>query len=134
MIYQEFIKKVQDYTGLPDVDDAAKVTEAFLKTFSERLSRTHRAHLAAQLPEELRQHFPKGQRMEYLSLEEFYKRVADRADAGFQNAVRYSEAVARVLREAVAQGELDDILDGLPAEYQELFGKKPAGPLSPSSV
>lgn len=134
MLYEEFIKKVQDYAGLDNTDTAALVTRATLETISERLPRTHREHLAAQLPDELKQYLPRRPHMEYLLLEEFYRRVASRSDTSYQNGVKYAMAVARVLSEAVAPGELDDILSGLPDEYNELFGRKPAGPLSPSSV
>lgn len=134
MDYNQFIKKVQDYTALDNTDKALTVTQAVLETLSERLPRTHRAHLEAQLPNELKQYLPKHQRMEYLLLEEFYRRVADRANLSYQNAVRYAQSVARVLQEAVASGELEDILSAFPDEYHELFGRKPSGPLSPSSV
>jgi uncharacterized protein (DUF2267 family) len=134
MEYIQFIQKVQEYAALDDVDSAAKVIQATLQTLSERLPRTHRRHLEAQLPGELKQYLPKHRKMEYLLLEEFYQRIADRADLGYQNAVKYAQAVARVLREAVAPGELDDILSGFPNEYRELFGQSPSGPLSPSSV
>jgi uncharacterized protein (DUF2267 family) len=134
MDYTQLVQKVKQYAGLETTDDAVKIIQATLETMSERLPRTHRLHLAAQLPDELRQFLPRQAHMEYLSLEEFYRRVADRSDLSYQHAVRYAEAVARVLQEAVAPGELEDILSGFPDEYHELFGRKPAGPLSPSSV
>jgi uncharacterized protein (DUF2267 family) len=134
MLYEEFLKKVQDYAGLESQEDATKVTRAALETMSERLPRTHREHLAAQLPDELKQYLPRRPHMEYFLLEEFYRRVASRSDTSYQNGVRYAMAVVKVLQEAVAQGELEDILSGFPDEYHELFGRKPAGPLSPSSV
>ena len=134
MNYALFIQKVQEYTGLANQEDAAKVTQAVLETMSERLSRTHREHLAAQLPGELKSYLPRRQHMVYLLLEEFYERVGNRADVSYQNAVKYATAVARVLREAIAPGELGDILSGFPEEYNELFGREPVSPLSPSSV
>jgi uncharacterized protein (DUF2267 family) len=72
--------------------------------------------------------------LEYLQLEEFYKRISNRANVSYHNAVIYAEAVVRVLREAVGSGELEDILSVFPDEYKELFGTKPSSPLSPSSV
>ena len=134
MEYMVFIGKVRQYTGLDSTDSAVKVTRATLQTLSERLPRTHREHLVAQLPDELKQYLPWKKHMEYFLLEEFYTRVAARADTSYKNAVNYAGAVARVLKEAIAPGELEDILSGFPAEYNELFGNRPAGPLSPSSV
>jgi uncharacterized protein (DUF2267 family) len=134
MIFNQFLKKVQEYAGIEKPEVASKVIQATLETLSERIPRTHRQHLAAQLPEEMKSFLPKNTHMEYFRLEEFYQRMGNRANISYHNAVRYGEAVARVLREAVGSGELKDILSALPDEYQELFGAKPAGPLSPSSV
>ncbi len=134
MRYAQFVKKVQDYAGLEKPDDSAKVIEATLETMSERMPRTHREHLAAQLPDEMKIFLPKHVHMEYLSLEEFYRRIGNRADVSYHNAVKYSEAVIRVLRESVASGELAEILSVFPDEYNELFGRKPSSPLSPSSI
>ena len=134
MQYTQFVQKVQEYAGIEIAEDAAKVIQAALETLSERMPRTHREHLAAQLPDEMKTYFPKSQHMEYLSLEKFYMQIGNRANTGYKNAVKYAEAVMRVLREAVAPGELKDILDVFPEEYNELFGKKPSSPLSPSSV
>lgn len=133
MNYDLFIEKVREYAGLEKKEDAIKVTQATLETMSERLSRTHREHLAAQLPNELKPLLPRRQHMVYLLLEEFYQRVGNRADVSYQNAVKYAIAVARVLREAVSAGELEDILSEFPDEYNELFGREPSGPLSPSA-
>jgi hypothetical protein len=43
-----------------------------------------------------------------------------------------ARTVMRALQQAVSPGELREILSELPAEYDELFGKEPASPLSPS--
>jgi uncharacterized protein (DUF2267 family) len=134
MRYDQFVQKVQEYAGLENKEEAVKVIKATLETMSERMPRTHREHLAAQLPGEMKDLLPKHQHMKYLLLEEFYRRIADRADISFHHAVKYAEAVARVIREAVAPGELEDILSVFPDEYNELFGRKPASPLSPSSI
>lgn len=134
MDYNQFVQKVQEYAGITSRDDAVQAVQATLETLSERLPRTHREHLAAQLPQELKAYLPRRQNMEYLLLEEFYGRIGNRAKVSYRNAVKYAEAVVRVLREAVAQGELEDILSVFPDDFNELFGRKPSGPLSPSAV
>jgi uncharacterized protein (DUF2267 family) len=134
MKYQLFLQKVQEYAALEKTEDALKITRATLQTIGERLPRTHREHLAAQLPEELKTYLPRRQHMVYLLLEEFYERIGNRANVSYHNAVKYARAVARVLQEAIAPGELEDILSGFPEDYFELFGRNPSGPLSPSAV
>ncbi|MBI2854909.1 MAG: DUF2267 domain-containing protein [Chloroflexi bacterium] len=133
MQYDDFIQKVQNYTGVSR-DDAVKVTQATLDTICERVGFTHRYHLAHQLPKGLRELMTRQKDEARISLEEFYRRVALRADISYRDGVKYSQAVARVLADAVPQGELRDILAQLPDEYAELFGKEPSGPMSPSVV
>jgi uncharacterized protein (DUF2267 family) len=127
MDYNQFVRKVQEYSGLKNPDAAARVIHATLETLGERLPSTHREHLASQLPSELKSDLPKRQRMVYLLLEEFYRRVANRADLSYNNFVKYARAVASVLREAIAPGEMEDIFSGFPEDYNELFLKPSAG-------
>lgn len=39
-----------------------------------------------------------------------------------------------VLQDAVSAGEVEDILSQVPKNFEELFGKRPESPLSPTSV
>ncbi|MEW6382013.1 MAG: DUF2267 domain-containing protein [bacterium] len=131
MRYHEFVERVRKLAGFESLDEAILATEATLDTLSERLSRTERDELAAQLPKELKEYFIKGRNTERFLLEDFYSRVSARADVRLHRAIEQAQAVMKVLQEAVSPGELEDILSGLPDEYSELFGKKPKGPLSP---
>jgi|PlaIllAssembly_1097288.scaffolds.fasta_scaffold375686_2 uncharacterized protein (DUF2267 family) len=132
MHYDHFVQKVQEYSGMRNFDEAEKVTRATLETIGERLPKTHRQHLATQLPVEMKEFLPKSLRMQYLTLEEFYQRIGNRTNTGYSEAVKNAKTVVRVLHEAVASGELEDILATFPLEYNELFGRKPSGPLSSS--
>lgn len=131
---QEFIRKMQQFAGLEDEEQATKVTGAVLETLGERLPLKHRDHLAAQLPAKLRAHVLKREPTKPFVLENFYNRVGVRADISYHRAVHGSLAVIKALQEAVAPGELNDIVAELPQEYGELFGRKQPGPASPSSV
>jgi uncharacterized protein (DUF2267 family) len=55
------------------------------------------------------------------SLEEFYRRVAEREGVDTETARSNALAVMRTLREAVTSGELDDLMAQLPAEFNILF-------------
>ncbi len=106
------------------------------------LSPTERRHLAAQLPKTLKGYVtewmerpPKEKgRPHRFGLEEFYHRVAARSDVRYPAAVRHSQAVMKVLRAAVAPGELADIFRELPLEYEELLTGVPKSPVSPTVV
>ncbi len=134
MQYSEFIRHVQEYASLGTEEEAERATVGVLETLGERITKTEREHLASQLPNELKQHLTRWPRADRLSLEEFYVRVGARTRTKYVHSKLLALAVARVIREAIAPGELRDILKELPAEYDELFGREPAGPLSPTAL
>ena len=139
---REFIKRVQEEAELAAPDEAAAAMEAVLGTLGEMLSPTERRHLAAQLPKSLKEYVtewmerpPKEKgRPHRFGLEEFYQRVAARSEVRYPAAVKRSRAVMKVLREAVAPGELADIFRELPQEYEELLTGAPRSPVSPTVV
>ncbi len=142
MEYQEFIKRVQEVAQLDSAEEAARAVEATLGTLGELLSATERRHLAAQLRKPMKGYVdtwverpPRERtRPHRFNLEEFYNRVAARAELRYPAAVHRSQAVMRVLRGAVAPGELADIFRELPSDYEELLSGRPVGPVSPSIV
>jgi uncharacterized protein (DUF2267 family) len=127
MEYTDFISKVQAYTGIEDPVEARRILEATLETLGERLARVHRQHLAAQLPSRLKEFPLKHQQQDHFAVEEFYNRVASRADINFHKAIDGAPAVCRVLSDAIAAGELKDIMGGLPGEFRDLFGAMRSG-------
>jgi uncharacterized protein (DUF2267 family) len=142
MEYKEFIQQVQNEAELAAPEEAAAATKAVLGTLGEMLSPTERRHLAAQLPKPLKEHVtewmerpPKEKgRPRRFGLEEFYHRVAARSKVRYPTAVKRSGAVMKVLREAVAPGELADVFRELPQEYEELLTGTPRSPVSPTVV
>ncbi len=142
MEHQEFITRVQEEAGLAAPDEAAGASKAVLGTLGEMLSPTERRHLAAQLPRAMKDYVtewmerpPKEKgRPHRFGLETFYQRVAARSDVRYPTAVKRSQAVMKVLREAVAPGELADVFRELPREYEELLTGIPSSPVSPTVV
>jgi len=128
MQHDEFIHRVQERAGLETHADAERLTKVVLGTLGERLYRTERDDLTAQLPKEMRNYLYAEQDRENtpldtsrFSLEEFYNRVSARLDIGYPAATRQSKAVTAVLQEAVSRGEIDDALQTLSDEFGELF-------------
>jgi uncharacterized protein (DUF2267 family) len=132
MHYVDFVEKVRRAANIETTHDSQLAVEATLATFGERLTRTEKVELGAQLPKELKAFLIEMGDVERFSLEEFYNRVAARADLGRPDAVKRSRAVMMVLQEAVTEGLLKPIRQRLPAEYNELFGSEPLSPLSPT--
>ena len=113
MRYHEFIERVQA-TGELDQDEAVRATRATLATLGERIYRTERDNLAAQLPDDLKAylHEQVGSRatqrdVEHFSLQEFYNRVGARSDVTYKHAVKRAKAVTPEVLEA--HGYLDGV-------------------------
>jgi uncharacterized protein (DUF2267 family) len=128
MQYDEFIRRVQKNAKLDSPEEAKELTEVVLGTLGERLYRTERNDLAAQLPKEMKgflfsQQEPEQTRQEVrrFSLEEFYNRVRARTKVGYPAAVAQTQAVMQVFQEAISAGERGDALATLPEEFKELL-------------
>lgn len=126
---EDFLERVRKQAGLKSLAEAGRVTQAVLETLGEFLYRDECEDLAAELPGELkgalfRIHSPEQApyRVRRLPLQQFYNRVGARADLGYPAAVRSTQAVGRVLRQAVSSGQIDDVIEALPVEYREIFG------------
>lgn len=128
MQYKEFIDQVQQRGPFDSRAAAEQATEESLATFGERLYRTQRSGLAAQLPNELQAALEARatnettrQRTAIFDLEEFYHRVSARTEAGFPLAQEQAKAVFRTLKEAVTPGELNQALETIPDDFRQLF-------------
>lgn len=128
MQYDAFIQRIQEYADLETQAEAVALTKAVLATLGERLYRTERDELAAQLPNGVKEFlFAERDRgntrqvVQRFSLEEFYNRVSARAEIGRPDAIRQAKAVMAVLQEAVSAGEVQDVMAELPDEFTELF-------------
>lgn len=126
----EFVRRVQEEADLSLGDEALRAVEATLATLGERLDRDERDDLAAQLPRQLKEYVLSYGETSRFRLEEFYNRVAARADVGLPAAVQWAQAVISVLNTAVSGGQLQEIRAHLPEEYEELFTGQARGPAS----
>jgi uncharacterized protein (DUF2267 family) len=128
MRHNEFVDLVQQRANLENRTDAERITEVTLATLGERIYRSARDDVAAQLPAGLKEYLQQRARPEVtpehvdrFSLEEFYSRVSARAGVGYPDAVELARAVFQTLREAISAGEWQDLQEELPAEYDELL-------------
>lgn len=125
MKYHEFIAEVRRRASLGSDEEAEEAARATLGTLAERLAGGEPHDLASQLPEELAGYvrYEGEQQSDPFSLEEFYRRVAQKEGTEVADASRHARVVMEVVREAVTPGELDDVRSQLPAEYGPLFGE-----------
>jgi uncharacterized protein (DUF2267 family) len=128
MDYDEFITLVQEKAGLAERGTAERAAQVTLATLGERIYRTEREHLAAQLPKELQVHlftYASGETTrrdtDRYHLEEFYNRLTARAGIGYPHAIRQAQAVFAALQAAVTPPVLEQIFAQLPNEYKNLL-------------
>lgn len=140
MKYDEFIRQVQEQAGMETPEEAVEITQAVLETLGERLERKVRNGVAAQLPKELKEFLQAreepvdqgfDQAVNRYDLPEFYNRVGARAGLKYYDSAERTWQVLSVLRQAIAGGEVEDILESLPEEYAELFGEDTPGDVRP---
>ena len=126
MQVDEFINRVQDGARLETQEQATTIARAVLETLGERLDRKVRNGVAAQLPSELKDFLlARGEKSDRYDLTEFYNRVGARADLKYYDAAERTWQVFSTLRQAIPEGEIQDILESLPGEFGELFGDGP---------
>ena len=132
MQFDDFINRVQDQARLDTREEAITITRAVLETLGERLDRKVRNGVVAQLPNELKDFLlARAEDTDRYELTEFYNRVGARADLKYYDAAERTWQVLSVLREAIPEGETQDILDSLPSEFGELFGEDTPGQVRP---
>jgi uncharacterized protein (DUF2267 family) len=122
--YDEFMTKVG---GRADVslEAADALTAATLRTLAERISGGEAAQLAAQLPPELQPYLTDADEpAERFDVDEFIRRVAERAGTDPDRARAGIRAVFATIRETSTRDEIEDILAQLPKGFAEIFGLK----------
>lgn len=121
MKYDEFMGLVQNRARLASTGEAVRATRATLETLGQRLFGGEAKDLAAQLPQEVGIFLTEAGPIESFGLTEFYERVAKKEDVDYPVAVHHALAVISVVREATSAGEIEDVLEQLPDEYNPLF-------------
>ena len=120
MKYEEFIARVAENVEVSEAE-AGILVRATLATLAERISGGEAQDLAAQLPAPLDSAFVSAhENAEAFGFEDFVQRTAERADADIETAERAVDAVFATIREAVTNGEFDDVLSQLPADFHRL--------------
>jgi uncharacterized protein (DUF2267 family) len=132
MQFHEFLGQVQSRARLSSLGDAETATRATFETLRERLAGGEPKDVAAQLPNEIAKYFeaPNREEADRFDVQEFFRRVSERASIESQDAAFQSRAVLEVLQEAVSPGEVSDIREQLTDDYQQLFEAGSTGKLS----
>lgn len=130
MKQHEFMARVRERGGYASQEETEQVTGAVLGVLAARIPRDEARDLAAQLPDSLSASVEAdaGETAESYGVDEFCRRVADRLGSGTDAAERDAGAVLSTVADAVAGGELNQLISVLPSGYATLFGKPELGP------
>ena len=123
MQYDDFLALVQEHAGLNSRTRALDITRATLETLAERIEADTADNVASQLPPGIARFLRnrKGGTGERFPVDEFVRRVADRADIDSDEAIRELRIVLQALTEAVTEGQVNHLWAELPGEYLSLF-------------
>ena len=121
MNYNDFIGKVQNLSRLGTTGETVRATRATLKVLGERLYGGEAKDLAAQLPEEIGVYLQQDGSKSAFGVQEFYKRVSKEEGVALPLAIHHARSVIAVVQEAVSGGEIQDVREQLPDEYDDLF-------------
>jgi len=120
----EFLARVRDRGEYYSQEEAEQVSTAVLWVLASRITPEEATDLAAQLPAPLDDalRLERG-RPETFDREEFLRRVAQQTGARPRTAEWDASAVLCTVADAVSSGEVEHLLDQLPSDYADLFGR-----------
>lgn len=121
MNYNDFIGKVQNLSRLGTTGETVRATRATLTVLGKRLYGGEAKDLAAQLPKEIGVYLQQDGPKSAFGLQEFYKRVSKEEGVDLPLAIHHARSVIAVVQEAVSGGEIHDVREQLPDEYDDLF-------------
>ncbi|MFQ3319437.1 MAG: hypothetical protein ACI8UR_000074 [Natronomonas sp.] len=121
MDFNDFTGEVQHRLELGKQGEAVRATRAVLTTISERIQAGEATDLAAPLPMEIDHYVLAAEHGQRFGYDEFVDRIAERAHAEEPDAAFHAQAIVDLLADVIPEGEIDDLEEGLPDEYDDLF-------------
>lgn len=121
MDYSDFIGEVQNELELPSQAHAVRATRAVLTTLGSRLYPGEASDLVGALPMELDYFVEQSLPDQNFSRDEFIERVAEIEEIDEADAFRHIQVVFGLLGNTVPAGEMQDIQDELPEEFEDFF-------------
>ncbi len=123
MTHEEFLRMVQERLGLKDKDEAETAVRSVLAATADRLTPEEANDLASQLPHEMADFIrrrPGGvQKMDH---DVYIGRIQHDLDLiDSMQAERVARGVLSVVRDAVGEGEWQDVISHMPMDMKEMF-------------
>jgi uncharacterized protein (DUF2267 family) len=123
---ETFVQRVAERADI-DYERARRATHAVLETLAERIAGGEVDDVIERLPMELHDPLKRGRgatsgQPRRMSLERFVQRIAGRERVSPLEAIWHARAVFAVLREAIGDDELFDVVVQLPDDYVATLG------------
>jgi uncharacterized protein (DUF2267 family) len=128
--YEDFIGTVREAAHIPG-DEAERVACATLQTLSERITAGETEDLRERLPAELHRCLDGGRAPDRFHVDEFVRRIAQRAGVDAPSVERDVRAVFGALWRAVGPDEFADMRAQLPKDFDPLIDDALRGAPSP---
>lgn len=136
--YGRFMNEVRDFTGVSEAEgvDVRAAVDEVLGLLRARLTPREFDHLCAQLPAILRSRVNDLPRVELVArhyhARDLVRRMADHYFAGDElRAEEFVRGVFVIVRRHVSDGEVNDVISQLPADFRRLigvsYGQEPIG-------
>ncbi|MFG6191860.1 DUF2267 domain-containing protein [Nonomuraea sp. JJY05] len=122
MYYDQLLKIVEQQTGAGP-QAAERAVQATLRTLSERLPKDESRDLLRELPPEAMPWLYTERDPETFGVEEFLRRVAQRAGTDVETAGRHARAVFWAMGQAVSPEEFADMAADLPDDFETLVAE-----------
>lgn len=120
MTYETFISTVEQGAHIPG-DEAERAACATLQTLSERISGGETEDIARRLPDRLQSCLTPAEEQDTFHLDEFLRRLSERAAVDEPAAQRDARAVFSALFRAVGPEEFHDMRSELPKDFDPLL-------------
>jgi uncharacterized protein (DUF2267 family) len=122
---QDDVLEIVEQEARTDHEGAQRAVRAVLETLAERIAAGEARDVAAQLPPELAPWVATTTGPERFDVDEFLRRVAERAETDLDGAERDARAVFAALGRVLSPDELDDVVAELPKDYAPLLPRGP---------
>jgi uncharacterized protein (DUF2267 family) len=133
MQYDDFVGMVMHEAGV-DREQAERAARATLQTLAERIAAGEARDLASRLPAELAPWVATSTPAQGFDVDEFMRRVAERAGTDLPTAERLTRVVFDALARAIGPDELADVAAELPKDYAFLLPRGPDVEVLPAST
>ncbi len=121
MNYDEFVNELQHRLELPDRGRTIRAIRATLTALGERLHPDEAEDLASNLPMEIDRFLLEADSNQRFGFREFVERVSDIEKQDEPDAVYHAKQIIGLVGEVAPTGEIEDVINSLPDEFEDLF-------------